>query len=137
MTFTDTIKKIILGEQAVKNNKLTSGEKAAAADGAKELVDASILLAETTKADADLLAKTTKADADLLAKTTKANSDLLARTTKASADLLAKETKDYAEDIRKSNEAYIGWTKWMTTVLIMLGFIQIIIAIIPFFRSGK
>jgi len=126
MTFTDTIKKIILGEQAVKNNKLTSGEKAAAADGAKELVDASILLAETTKADADLLAKTTKADADLLAKTTKANSDLLARTTKASADLLA-----------KSNEAYIGWTKWMTTVLIMLGFIQIIIAIIPFFRSGK
>lgn len=101
------------------------------------LLDASVLLAKTTKADANLLAKTTKADSDLLAKITKASADLLAEETKASADLLAKETKNSAEELRKSNEVYISWMKWMTIVLIIVGFIQIALALIPLFKSVK
>lgn len=103
----------------------------------KDLLDASVLLAKTTKADADLLAKTTKTDSDLLAKITKVAANRLAEETKVSANLLAKETKISAEELRKDNEAYINWTKWMTIALITVGFIQIVLAIIPLFKGGK
>ncbi|MFA6227107.1 MAG: hypothetical protein WC631_01325 [Candidatus Paceibacterota bacterium] len=103
-------------------------------DGAKEFVDVSALLTKNTKEDADLLAKTTKADSDLLAKITKASADSLAEETKASADILAEETKKSAEELIKSNEVYIGWTKWMTMTLILVGLAQMIIAIIPLIK---
>jgi len=106
-------------------------------DEAKDVADASALLAKTKKADADLLAKITKADVDLLAKETKASANLLAKETKASANLLAEETKNSAEELRKDNQVYINWTKWMTIALIIVGFIQIVLAVIPLFKSGK
>jgi len=123
MNIKEILKKYISGKQPAKVDKL---EPAVSVPDNKELAAASLFLAETTKADADLLAKITKESANLLAEETK-----------ASASLLAEETKSSAEEIRKSNEAYIGWTKWMTVTLITVGFIQIILTIIPLFRSTK
>jgi uncharacterized membrane protein YqiK len=117
-----------------KDDKIPITTTLITTDGAKDFVDASALLAKTTREDADLLAKTTKADSDLLAKITKASASLLAEETKASADILAEETKKSAEELRKSNEAYIGWTKWMTIALIMVGLAQMVLAIIPLFK---
>lgn len=77
----------------------------------KELLRASVLLAETTKSSAELLAKTTHAAASHLAITTEKS----------------------ANQISKSNDKAVRSMKWMTIALIMVGIIQIIVGIVtPF-----
>ena len=87
-----------------------------------------------SKAADYLLAKTTKADADLLAKTTKADADLLAEVTKYDAEVLAKATESAANQLRMSNEISVRWMTWLTAAMLTVGLIQIVIAVIPFFR---
>jgi hypothetical protein len=111
---------------------------------AKKLLEDNELLAATglvgfgtnkdSRAADALLAKATKADAEVLAKTTKADADLLAEVTKSEAEVLAKATESAAEQLRISNEKSVRWMTWLTVAMLTVGLIQIIIAIIPFFK---
>ena len=87
-----------------------------------------------SKAADALLAKATKADADLLAKVTKSDADLLAKVTKSDAEVLAKATEIAADQLRISNEKSVRWMTWLTVAMLTVGLIQIIIAVIPFFK---
>lgn len=73
----------------------------------------------------------------LLAETTQASADLLAETTKSSAALLAKTTAHSADELSKSNAASVHWMQWMTVALLVVGFIQIVVAVIPLFANGS
>jgi hypothetical protein len=111
---------------------------------AKKLLESNELLVETgfldlgesknSKAADALLAKATKADAEILAKTTKADADLLAQVTKSDAEVLAKATENAADQLRISNEKSVRWMTWLTVAMLTAGLIQIIIAVIPFFK---
>ena len=111
---------------------------------AKKLLESSDLLVATglidvgenknSKAADLLLARAVKADADLLAKTTKADADLLAEVTKSDAEVLAKATESAADQLRISNEKSVRWMTWLTVAMLTVGLIQIVIAVIPFFK---
>jgi len=111
---------------------------------AKKLLESSELLVATgfldlgesknSKSADALLAKATKADADLLAKATKSDAEVLAKATKSDAEVLAKATETAADQLRISNEKSVRWMTWLTVAMLMVGLIQIIIAVVPFFR---
>jgi len=68
MTPEDILKKLIEGGPSSEDSKLIGAASLVTANRAKELTDASMLLAKTTKESAELLAKTTKESAEQLKK---------------------------------------------------------------------
>ena len=113
----------------IEAKKLLEGNELLVATGFLDLGES-----KNSKVADALLAEAIKADADLLAKTTKADADLLARVTKSDAEVLAKATETAADQLRISNEKSIRWMTWLTFAMITVGLIQIIIAVIPFFK---
>jgi len=91
---------------------------------AEEREDASALIAEKA-VDASVL----------LAEKTVDASTLLAEKTQESAELLAETTKEAAVELSKSKEISVKWMRWMTIVLVVVGFIQIVIATVALFIS--
>ena len=100
---------------------------------AKELLESNELLMATGFLDLGK-SKGSKAADYLLAKTTKADADLLAEVTKYDAEVLAKATESAANQLRMSNEISVRWMTWLTAAMLTVGLIQIVIAVIPFFR---
>ena len=100
---------------------------------AKKLIEGNELLVATGLFDSGESKDTKAADA-LLAKTTKADADLLAKTTKADAEVLAKATESAADQLRISNEKSVRWMTWLTVAMLTVGLIQIVIAVMPFFK---
>ena len=100
---------------------------------AKELLEDNELLVATGLVDFGESRNSKVADA-LLAKATKADADLLAKVTKSDAEVLAKATETAADQLRKSNERSVRWMTWLTIAMLTVGFIQIIIAVIPFLK---
>ena len=66
MTPEEILKKLIEGGPSSDDSKLLGAASLVTATRAKELTDASVLLAKTTKESAELLAKTTEASAQHL-----------------------------------------------------------------------
>jgi hypothetical protein len=64
----EILKKLIEGKQSSKDSQLLGAASLVTANRAKELSDASVLLAKTTQASAELLAKTTRESAEQLRK---------------------------------------------------------------------
>ncbi len=64
----EILKKLLEGAQSSEDSKLIGAASLVTANRAKELTDASLLLAKTTKESAELLARTTKESADQLKK---------------------------------------------------------------------
>lgn len=64
----EILKKLIDGAQSSEDSKLIGAASLVTANRAKELADASILLAKTTQDSAELLAKTTKESAEQVRK---------------------------------------------------------------------
>jgi hypothetical protein len=64
----EILKKLIEGKQSSKDSQLLGAASLVTANRAKELSDASILLAKTTQESAEVLAKTTKESAEQLRK---------------------------------------------------------------------
>jgi predicted amidophosphoribosyltransferase len=62
-------------------------------------------------------------------------STLLAEKTQESAELLAITTKKAAQDLSKSKEISVKWMRLMTITLVVVGFIQIVIATVAMFIS--
>ncbi len=96
--------------------------------------EADKLSAVETLIDADITKEV--AASTLLAETTQASAELLAETTKSSAKLLAKTTARSADDLSKSNAISVRWMQWMTIALLVVGFIQIVVALVPLFVNG-
>jgi len=93
------------------------------------------LLAAETLIDSDITKEVVAST--LLAETTQASAELLAETTKSSAKLLAKTTAHSADELSKSNAISVRWMQWMTIALLVVGFIQIVVALIPVLTSGS
>jgi hypothetical protein len=93
------------------------------------------LLAAESLIDTDITKEV--AASTLLAETTQASAELLAETTKSSAKLLAKTTAHSADELSKSNAISVRWMQWMTIALLVVGFIQIVVAVIPLIASGS
>lgn len=108
----------------VEDSKLLAASSLVTANRTKELTEASLLLAKTTQVSGELLATTTRTSAELLAKTTRASAELLAKTTQAAAEELSRSSK--IAEMRM---------KWLTIVLIVVGIIQIGIAVIALFTG--
>lgn len=100
---------------------------------AKKLLEDNELLVATGLVDLGESKNSKAADA-LLAKATKADANLLAKTTKSDAEVLAKATESAADQLRISNEKSVRWMTWLTVAILTVGLIQIIIAVIPFFK---
>ena len=64
----EILKKLIEGKQSSKDSQLLGAASLVTANRAKELSDASVLLATTTQASAELLAKTTRESAEQVRK---------------------------------------------------------------------
>lgn len=112
MNLEEIIKKYIEAKELMEGNDLLVAAGFVTVNGNEELREAELLLAKTTKASADVLA----------------------RTTQVSADLLAKTTEKSAEEIKIINEISVKWMKWLTVALIIVGFIQILIAIVTLLK---
>ena len=123
MELEEILKKYIEVKELLESNELLVLSGLVESSEKQDVKDAEALLARATKADAELLALTTKSDADILARATKADAELLARTTESAADQL-----------RISNEVSVKWMTWLTIAMLLVGFIQIIIAIVPLFK---
>ena len=104
MTPEDILKKLIEGGPSSDDSKLLGAASLVTANRAKELTDASVLLAKTTKESAELLARTTEAS---------------------------------AEQLRKSNKISAEQMKLLTIVLVVVSFVQTIIAIAALLISLK
>jgi hypothetical protein len=112
MSLEETLKKYIEAKKLLEDNGLLVEAGLVAVDGNKELKEAELLLAETTKISADLLAETTK----------------------ISADLLAKTTLESADELRKNNKISVEWMQRLTIALLVVGLIQIIVAVITLLK---
>ena len=66
----EILKKLIEGKQASKDSQLLGAASLVTANRAKELTDASVVLAKKTQESAELLAKTTEESAEQLRKST-------------------------------------------------------------------
>ena len=91
----EILKKLIERKKSSEDTQLLGAASLVTATRAKELSDASILLAKTTQVAAELLAKT---------------------------------TRESAEQLRKSSEISVRQMKVMTIVLIIVGFLQVLLA---------
>lgn len=112
MNLEETLKNYIEAKKLLEDNDLLVATGLVTIDGSKELREAELLLAETTKISADLLAETTQ----------------------ISADLLAETTRNSADDLRKSNKISVEWMQRLTGALLAVGLIQIIVAVMGLFK---
>jgi hypothetical protein len=115
MTPEELLRKRIAGGHPTEDGRLLVAASLVNAEKTKELANASILLAQTTQTSAESLAKTTK----------------------ASAELLAKTTKESAEALNKLNEISVRQMRWLTLVLVAVGFTQIILAVLTLIVSWR
>ena len=104
MTPEDILKKLLEGGPSSDDSKLIGAASLVTANRAKELTDASMLLAKTTKESAEFLANT---------------------------------TKESAEQLRKSSEISEKQMKLLTIVLVVVSFVQTLIAIVAVVISLK
>ncbi len=102
LTPEEILRKLLEGNQSSEDSKLMGAASLVTASRAKELADASILLAKTTQESAELLAKTTEAS---------------------------------AEQLRKSSEISVKQMELLTKALIVVGIVQIVIAMVAVFIS--
>jgi hypothetical protein len=108
----ETLKKYIEAKKLLEDNELLVESGLVALDGNKEFREAELLLAKTTQVSADLLAETTQ----------------------ISADLLAKTTLESADELRISNKISVEWMQKLTVTLIVVGLIQIIVAVVTLLK---
>ncbi len=112
MSLEEILKNHIDEKEVVADGKLLAAVGLITIKGNKELKDAELLLAQTTKTSAKLLA----------------------RTTEASAAALAQTTENSSEELKKINEVSLRWMKWLTIALLTVGLVQIIVAVITLFK---